>query len=53
LLSELLDAAALKLGGHTKHGENQFGKVRGRINDRLGDRAQARAGLLQIAGDNE
>ena len=52
-LGALLDAAAFQLRGNAKHGKDKLGKVRGGVNDRLGNRAQARAGLLQVAGDNE
>ena len=49
----LLDASSLKLGGHAKHGKHELGKVGRGVHDRLGDRAKASTGLLQVAGDNE
>jgi hypothetical protein len=42
----LLDAPALKLGGHAKHGEHELGKVRRGVDDGLGDRAKACTDLL-------
>jgi hypothetical protein len=49
----LLDASAFELRGNAKHGQHQFRKVGSRIDDRLGQRTQASARLLKVAGDNQ
>ena len=49
----LLDPPTLKLGRYAEHGKDQFGKVRRCVHDRLGERAKAHAGLLQVAGDHK
>jgi hypothetical protein len=36
-----------------KHGKDKLGKIRGRIDNRLGNRTQARAGALHVAGDHQ
>jgi hypothetical protein len=51
--SALDNAAALQLGGNAKHGKHKLGKVRGRIENRLGNRAQARPGALDVASDHQ
>jgi hypothetical protein len=40
-------------GGNAKHGKHKLGKIRGRIDNRLGKRAQAGAGALDVAGDHQ
>jgi len=45
--------AALELGRDAKHGKDKLGKIRGRIDNRLGNRTQARAGALHVAGDHQ
>jgi len=47
------DATALQLGGNAKHGQDKLGKVRGCIDNRLGNGAQARPGALDVAGDHQ
>jgi pimeloyl-ACP methyl ester carboxylesterase len=43
------DASAFQLGGDAKHGKNKLGKIGRRIDNRLGNRTQARAGALHVA----
>lgn len=49
----LLDAAALQFRGDAKHGKDKLGEVGSRIDDGLGERAQARARALHVARDNK
>jgi hypothetical protein len=51
--SALDDASAIQLAGDTQHGKHKLGKVRGCIDNRLGNRAQACAGALDVAGDHQ
>ena len=47
------DAAAFQLRGNVKDRKDDLGKVRGRIEERLGKRTNARPGLLHLARDDQ
>jgi len=47
------DAAALKLGGNAEDGEDDLGKVRGRVEVWLDQRPDTGPGALHLAGDNQ
>jgi hypothetical protein len=47
------DAAAFELRRNPKHGKDKFGKIGRRIDNWLGNRTQARAGALHVAGDDQ
>ena len=47
------DAAAFELRRDTEHRKDKLGKIRSRIDNRLGNRAQAHAGALHVAGDHQ
>jgi hypothetical protein len=47
------NAPALQLCRDAQHGKNKLGQIRGRIDNRFGNRAQARAGALHVAGDHQ
>jgi len=46
------EATALELRGDAKHGEDKLGAIGRGIDNRLGNRTQARAGALHAAGDH-
>src|SRR5882724_5212250 len=47
------DTAAFELRGDAKHGKDKLGKIGRGIDNRLGNRTQARAGALHVAGDHQ
>jgi hypothetical protein len=47
------DAAAFKFRGNAKHGKDKLGEIGRGIDNRLGNRTQARPGALHVAGDNQ
>jgi hypothetical protein len=47
------DATAFKFRGNAKHGKDKLGKIGRRIEDRLGNRTQARPGALYVTGDHQ
>ena len=47
------DPASFELRGNAEDRKDQFLKIRGGINQRLGNRAKASARPFKVAGDNE
>jgi hypothetical protein len=47
------NAAAFEVRRDAKHGKDKFGKIGRGIDNRLGNRAQARSGALHVAGDHQ
>jgi hypothetical protein len=47
------DAAAFELRGNAKHGKNKLGEIGRGIDNRLGNRTQARPGALHVASDHQ